>query len=848
MQKAFQETGEKKGSRPLPPSLAQVQAAFTGLQIMELIGAGGMGAVYKCRQPKLDRFVALKLLPEALAQEAAFRERFNQEGRVLARLNHPHVVTVHDFGEAGPFFYLLMEYVDGVSLRQAMQSGRFTPTQALSIVPPICEALQYAHDQGILHRDVKPENILLDARGRVKLADFGIAKIMGKGLPDTVNPSTHLTVAPNLTQSDMALGTPAYMAPEQKFTPERVDPRADIYSLGVVLYELLTGELPKPGQITPPSKSVGTPGIDQVVLRALQRDPEKRPQNVTEFRTSVERLTTDSGRVYELAQPETPAPVTAPPAVAPSAPAVPLAYGAPPSPTRESASFTPAAGPPPVQGSSIPSIPSIPAIPQIPAAPLRPPGGHGPAVPPSHGGSGGHSGGNGGHGGPGGKPPSNSGPNWAPYGAPRKGMVYFTSPEHLETNYGKFVDTYLGSGELTLEGDTLSLSQVAGFLKIPLRAIQGVELGYYPWTAKPHGILFLKVTYWEQGKEKVLLITPLHTFWQGSATVNHQVVEWYRDLCSRLGMEAKPIPAWRGFPNLGGIGLILLGGIAFLLLVLAVKTPRGRNPGELAVSAVVLGLIFIWLYHRRSRLPAQAAPLPAGPPPVQPASRPQSAASYGAPPPQAPTYGAAPAQAASYGAPPAQAPTYGAAQAPTYGAAPAQTIPPQVDQPAMAPLAPVPPLIGPDGSVIGTLLIISILSLLFTLLMLQAHSFGPIIFLAFMILGWMVLFPAGRKWLGTWLFWLTAGGGVIMVCSEARSFGPLIGLAVVAICWSLFFRSGRKYLTTPWFWGIAIAGTVLFCLEAGSLGPAIGVLFIVLIYILSTGKNPLDNSLPKPQV
>src|SRR5678815_5725337 len=156
------DTGD--ASTPQPPSLAELTAAFPQFEIIEMIGRGGMGYVFKARQPKLDRFVALKILPQSLAADPAFAERFTREGRVLARLNHPNIVTVHDFGHANGFFYLLMEFVDGVNLRQAMQAGRFTPEQALGVVPRICEALQFAHNEGILHRDIKPENILIDIK------------------------------------------------------------------------------------------------------------------------------------------------------------------------------------------------------------------------------------------------------------------------------------------------------------------------------------------------------------------------------------------------------------------------------------------------------------------------------------------------------------------------------------------------------------------------------------------------------------------------------------------------------------------------------------------------------------
>src|SRR5579872_5407048 len=165
------EAGLGTVSKPVPPAQEALAAAFPHLEILELIGQGGMGFVFKARQPKLERLVALKILPQSLATDPAFAERFAREGRLLARLNHPNIVTIHDFGQASGFFYLLMEFVDGVNLRQAMKAGRFTPAQALAVVPKICEALQFAHNEGILHRDIKPENILLDSKGRVKIAD-----------------------------------------------------------------------------------------------------------------------------------------------------------------------------------------------------------------------------------------------------------------------------------------------------------------------------------------------------------------------------------------------------------------------------------------------------------------------------------------------------------------------------------------------------------------------------------------------------------------------------------------------------------------------------------------------------
>jgi serine/threonine protein kinase len=258
---------------PLTPE--ELAPHFPQLEILECLGRGGMGVVYKARQKSLNRLVALKLLAPERADDAKFATRFAKEAQALAALNHPHIVTIHDFGQAGGFFFLLMEFVDGVNLRQAMTAGRFTPEQALAIVPPVCEALQYAHEHGIVHRDIKPENLLMDKAGRVKIADFGIAKMISAFSDDG---------SESLSQP---FGTPTYAAPEQQSDPRHVDHRADIYSLGVVLYELLTGELPK-DKLEPPSKRVQIDvRLDEVVLRALETRPEMRFATAAEFRTQL---------------------------------------------------------------------------------------------------------------------------------------------------------------------------------------------------------------------------------------------------------------------------------------------------------------------------------------------------------------------------------------------------------------------------------------------------------------------------------------------------------------------------------------------------------------------------------
>lgn len=275
---AATEAGAESGGGPAAmPDIGKLRQAFPELEIESVIGVGGMGAVFRARQPHLDRRIALKVLSERLARNPAFAERFNREAKMLARLNHANIVTVHDFGQRDGFYYLLMEHVDGVNLRQAMRAGRFTPDQALSLVPRICEALQFAHGEGVLHRDIKPENILLDGRGRVKIADFGIAKLVG-----------NLGDEASLTVSGAALGTPAYMAPEQIENPSGVDHRADIYSLGVVLYELLTGELPLGRFAAPSAKASLDPRVDAIVLRALAKERELRQQSADQVRTEVQ--------------------------------------------------------------------------------------------------------------------------------------------------------------------------------------------------------------------------------------------------------------------------------------------------------------------------------------------------------------------------------------------------------------------------------------------------------------------------------------------------------------------------------------------------------------------------------
>ncbi len=291
------EGGAPPGSPPFtPPPLSELAKLFPQLEILEPLGQGGMGSVYKARQPALDRFVALKILAPRSGGDLDFAGRFSREARALAKLSHPNIVGVYDFGQvsapstpdplarqseaaaARPLHYFIMEYVDGPNLRQVERAGKLTPREALEIIPQICAALQFAHDEGVVHRDIKPENVLLDKKGRVKIADFGLAKILGQ--------ETDF----RLTGARDVMGTPHYMAPEQVEKPQEVDHRADIYSLGVVFYEMLTGELPL-GKFDPPSHKVQIDvRLDDVVMRSLANNPNRRYQRVSDVKTEIESI------------------------------------------------------------------------------------------------------------------------------------------------------------------------------------------------------------------------------------------------------------------------------------------------------------------------------------------------------------------------------------------------------------------------------------------------------------------------------------------------------------------------------------------------------------------------------
>ncbi|MCA1963608.1 MAG: protein kinase [Prosthecobacter sp.] len=258
---------------PTPQELTQMMPG--GVYRFDLlIGQGGMGAVYRGSQTNLERSVAIKILHRQHGADYAYPQRFRREAQALAQMNHPNIVSVFDFGVVGDYLYYVMEYIQGIDLHQSLCAGPLPPIRSIEILLKICDALTYAHSKGIVHRDIKPANILLANDGRIKVADFGLAK--------RFNAKTTL-----LTQTNMAMGTPDYAAPEQYDSKANIDPRTDIYALGVMFYQMLTGNLPR-GSWHPPSTLIGCDSrLDTIITRALKPDPKERFQSAEELKSNL---------------------------------------------------------------------------------------------------------------------------------------------------------------------------------------------------------------------------------------------------------------------------------------------------------------------------------------------------------------------------------------------------------------------------------------------------------------------------------------------------------------------------------------------------------------------------------
>jgi eukaryotic-like serine/threonine-protein kinase len=277
--------------RPLPARLAE--ALGTAYTLEGEIGRGGMGVVYRARDERLQRRVAIKVLPPELAYQKDIRERFTREAQTAARLSHPNIVPIHSVGEGGGLVYFVMGYVDGESLAARIKRrGKLPIEETRRIMREAADALSAAHALSIIHRDIKPDNILLEGtRGRVMVTDFGIAKALSS------------TSGATLTGAGVAIGTPAFMSPEQAAGEREIDGRSDVYSLGVVSFQMLTGELPFSAptvagilmkQITEPAPDIRTRRADVpedlalAVSRCLEKDPENRWPSADALRRSLE--------------------------------------------------------------------------------------------------------------------------------------------------------------------------------------------------------------------------------------------------------------------------------------------------------------------------------------------------------------------------------------------------------------------------------------------------------------------------------------------------------------------------------------------------------------------------------
>lgn len=249
---------------------------INGYEIIGVLGKGGMGTVYKASQLSLNRLVAIKVLKKEYAKEKDFILRFSREAEVLARLSHPNIVPIIDKGSTGGLFYFVMEFIDGETLRQKLRRGRLHLDEVIKYTVQILRAISFAHKQNVIHRDLKPENVLIDTTGNVRIADFGLADIVG------------LQNDYSLTGSGMAMGTAHYMAPEQRRDAKRVDRRADIYSLGVTLYEMLAGEIPQGNykRICQIRMDIN-PAFDIIIEKAISSRAEERYQSAEEMSTAI---------------------------------------------------------------------------------------------------------------------------------------------------------------------------------------------------------------------------------------------------------------------------------------------------------------------------------------------------------------------------------------------------------------------------------------------------------------------------------------------------------------------------------------------------------------------------------
>jgi hypothetical protein len=264
-----------------PPTVEQLQTALPQYEVTAFVGRGGMGAVYKGKQRSLNRLVAIKVLPPDIDDgDMQFAERFKHEAQAMARLSHPNIAAVFDAGEtADGLLYFVMEFIEGTDVAQLIASeGQVDPQCAVKITSAVCDALAFAHEEGVIHRDIKPSNVMIDRKGRVKVADFGLAQTTMQGVEQ-------------LTRTSLAFNTPDFTAPEALAAGDKVDQRVDLYAVGVMLYQMLTGQIPR-GRFECPSVLMPNvdKGFDAIVDKAMQVNREKRYTTAREIKTDVERV------------------------------------------------------------------------------------------------------------------------------------------------------------------------------------------------------------------------------------------------------------------------------------------------------------------------------------------------------------------------------------------------------------------------------------------------------------------------------------------------------------------------------------------------------------------------------
>jgi len=270
----------------IPPDPEHLADLFPGYQIIRLIACGGMGAVYEAVQLSLDRSVAIKILPQEFAADESFCTAFETEAKAMARLNHPNLVSVYDFGQAGGMLYIIMEYVPGFSVFNAADGQPILQQEVAPLITAICRGLAHAHENGIIHRDIKPANILLDHNNEPKIGDFGLARPLEK----------------QVQEGEEIFGTPGYTAPEVVDHPQSIDHRADIFSIGVLLHELLTGILPDADPRPASAICHCDPRFDAIIRKATNPNPGERYHSAADIAAEIEKIRTTAGpRVLQTA-------------------------------------------------------------------------------------------------------------------------------------------------------------------------------------------------------------------------------------------------------------------------------------------------------------------------------------------------------------------------------------------------------------------------------------------------------------------------------------------------------------------------------------------------------------------